>query len=211
MVENVVHMAVYDTLADWEVGAATAHINQPDLHREPGAWQVRTVGLTTDPVTTMGGLRIVPDLALSDLRPAESAMLILPGADTWTTGELAPFARTARAFLDARTPVAAICGATFGLAAEGLLDGRRHTSNAAEFLAASGYAGANDYVAEPAVTDGDLVTASGVAPVAFAREVLGRLDVFEPHILDAWYRVFAHSDPSAYAVLAQWQPPEARA
>ena len=39
-----VHMAVYDTLADWEVGHATAHINGDDWQREPGRYRVRTVG-----------------------------------------------------------------------------------------------------------------------------------------------------------------------
>ena len=53
------------------------------------------------------------------------------------------FAGKAAEFLDAGVPVAAICGATAGLAAEGLLDDRRHTSNAAEFLAATGYGGAD--------------------------------------------------------------------
>ena len=57
-----------------------------------------------------------------------------------------------------------IGGATFGLALEGLLDDRTHTSNAAEYLALTGYAGGDRFVAEPAVVDGDLITASGVAP-----------------------------------------------
>ena len=96
---------------------------------------------------------------LDDLSPSDSAMLILPGADTWLTGDAnMPFAEKAGEFLDAGVPVAAICGATGGLAAAGLLDDRRHTSNAAEFLASTGYGGADLYVDEPAVTDGDLVT-----------------------------------------------------
>ncbi len=31
--ENTVHVAIYDTLADWEVGLATAHLNSPWLQR----------------------------------------------------------------------------------------------------------------------------------------------------------------------------------
>ncbi len=201
MMTKTVHTAIYDTLADWEVGAATAHINNPAWQVAPGTFEVKTVGLTRDPITTKGGMRITPDLTLAELSPAESVMLILPGADTWMTGELTPFARTAREFLDAGVPVAAICGATFGLANEGLLDDKAHTSNVAEFLAYSGYAGADRYVEQPAVTDGNVVTASATAPFEFAREVLGLLGVYEPHILDAWYRLFAHSDPAAYAVL----------
>ncbi|NEW50170.1 glutamine amidotransferase [Nocardia cyriacigeorgica] len=204
MTMKVVHVAVYDLLADWEVGAATAHVNAHPWQRTPGAFQVRTVGLTTDPISTKGGMRITPDLALADLDPADSAMLILPGADQWGTDALTPFARAARRFLDADVPVAAICGATLGLALEGLLDTRKHTSNAAEVLAYSGYAGADNYVASPAVADGGVVTASGTAPFEFAREVLGVLGVYEPHILDAWYRLYAHSDASAYAELDEY-------
>ncbi|MBF6218916.1 glutamine amidotransferase [Nocardia abscessus] len=204
MTTKTVHMAVYDTLADWEVGAATAHINKPSWHREPGTWQVRTVGLSAEPITTMGGMRIVPDAVLADLTPADSAMLILPGAETWEGAELDPFTHKAREFVAAGVPVAAICGATFGLAKAGLLDTRKHTSNVAEFLLYSGYSGADHYVEAPAVTDGDVITASASAPFEFAREVLGRLGVYEPHVLDGWYRLFAHADPAGWAVLAEY-------
>jgi putative intracellular protease/amidase len=126
-------------------------------------------------------------------------MLILAGADTWLDdGGNAAFAGKAREFLEAGVPVAAICGATAGLAAEGLLDARRHTSNAAEFLAATGYGGAERYVEAPAVTDGDLITASATAPVEFAREVLARLDVYEPAVLAAWYKLYGLHDPAGY-------------
>jgi putative intracellular protease/amidase len=193
-----VHSAVYDALADWEVGFATAHLANGAWQREPGRFRVVTVGATREPITTMGGLRITPDVTLDELSPSDSAMLILPGADAFAAGGLTEFTRTAREFLDAGTPVAAICGATFGLAAEGLLDERRHTSNAAEFLQASKYAGGALYQDAPAVTDGDLITASGVHPVEFAREVMGRLDAYEPHVLDAWYRLYSTGDASAY-------------
>ncbi|WP_406267511.1 glutamine amidotransferase [Nocardia sp. NBC_00881] len=205
MQTKTVHLAVYDTLADWEVGAATAHINKSSWHREPGTWQVKTVGLAAEPITTMGGMRIVPDVVLADLAPADSAMLILPGAETWEGAELVPFARKARELVAAGVPVAAICGATFGLAKEGLLDTRRHTSNVAEYLLYSGYSGGDHYVSEPAVTDGDVITASASAPFEFAREVLGRLGIYEPHVLDGWYRLFAHADPAGYAVLAEYE------
>lgn len=104
-------------------------------------------------------------------------------------------------------PVAAICGATAGLAREGLLDDRSHTSAVSFYLAATGYAGGARYVEADAVTDpggspkGALVTAGPTEPVAFAREILRLLGVFEPKKLDAWYRLFHDSDASAYEVL----------
>ncbi|WP_424212970.1 DJ-1/PfpI family protein [Streptomyces sp. BI20] len=193
----VVHVAVYDTLADWETGHATAHLTQR-------GHTVRTVALDPDrTVTTMGGLRVTPDMALADLDPADSALLILPGAQLWDTGEdLAPFAEKARAFLDAGVPVAAICGATAGLARAGILDKRAHTSGAAEYLAAQpGYTGGDLYVEADAVTDGDLVTAGPTDPVAFAREIFARVEAYDAEVRDAWFRLFHDSDPSAFPVL----------
>ncbi|MEV0253132.1 DJ-1/PfpI family protein [Streptomyces sp. NPDC050732] len=199
MSRKPVHLAVYDTFADWETGHATAWLAR-------FGHEIRTVAPTTAPVTSLGGLRVQPDLALGELRTEggpDSSLLILPGADLWdTSDDLAPFARTARAFLAAGVPVGAICGATAGLAREGLLDDRAHTSGAATYLAATGYQGAERYVETDAVTDGDLITAGPTEPVAFAREIFGRLgDVFEGEKLDAWYRLFHDSDPAAYETL----------
>ncbi|MGW5571983.1 type 1 glutamine amidotransferase family protein [Nocardia thailandica] len=205
MPTRTVHVAVYDTLADWEVGHATAHLANGMCHREPGGFRVAYVGATTEPVTTMGGLRVLPDLTLDQLEPADGALLILPGAATWDTGELAAFGRKAEQFTAAGVPVAAICGATYGLAANGLLDDRPHTSNAAEYLAMSGYAGGAHYVDAPAVTGGTVITANSTAPVDFAREIFRALDVYEDHVLDGWYRLFAHGDPAGYAVLAEYE------
>jgi len=146
----------------------------------------------------MGGLRIMPDIALDELRPEDSAMLILAGGDLWAEESMAGFRAAARRFLAAGVPVAAICGATFGLALEGLLDDRAHTSNAAEYLAYSGYAGGDRFVAEPVVIDGDLITASGVAPVHFAQAIFGRLRIYEPGIAASWFKLYGDRDPAGF-------------
>ena len=198
MMMSTVHIAVFDGLADWEIGYLSAHLGNGDHQREPGRWQVRTVGLGAEPVTTMGGLRVVPDLGLDQLDPTDSALLVLPGGRLWESGDGSAFVETARRFLAARVPVAAVCGATFALAAAGLLDERPHTSNDPGYLAMSGYAGAPHYVAEPAVIDGDLITASGVAPVHFARAVFERLGVHEPSVLASWMKLYADRDPAGF-------------
>jgi putative intracellular protease/amidase len=189
---------VFDTLADWEIGYATAHIRSEQWQREPGRYSITTVGPTREPVTTMGGLRITPDIALDELRPHDSGMLILAGGERWAQEPMAGFRAAARRFLAAGVPVAAICGATFGLALEGLLDDRPHTSNAAEYLAYSGYAGRDRFVAEPVVVDGDLITASAVAPVHFAQAIFGRLGLYEPGIAASWFKLYGDRDPAGF-------------
>ena len=94
------------------------------------------------PVVTIGSITILPDLTLDELAPQDSAMLILPGGESWDQVQNAEASEQARHFLKAGVPVAAICGATSGLARAGLLDDVEHTSNAREYLQATGYRGA---------------------------------------------------------------------
>ena len=144
-----VHLFVFDGLSDWEAGYAVAGINNPRFQQQPGRYRVRTVAPHEGSVVTMGGIRIQPDLTLDTLRPANSALLILPDGAAWDEGQHGEAVELARAFLDAGVPVAAICGATAALARGGLPDDRRHTSNAPEYLAATKYRGAALYEEAP--------------------------------------------------------------
>ena len=157
MLAFTAHVALYDELADWEVGYLLVERRTGRFTATP--WNVVTVAESLEPVTTMGGLRIVPDLLLEQLEPADSGLLILPGGEMWDKGGGAAFTAVADRFLDSGIPVAAICGATAGLARARLLDDRAHASAAAEYLAATGYSGSANYVDQRAVIDGDLITA----------------------------------------------------
>jgi putative intracellular protease/amidase len=196
---NTAHIAIYDTLADWEPGHLLAELR---TGRFTGTrFDVVTVAESLDPITTMGGVRMLPDMLLADLDPADSDILILPGGELWDGGEGEAFAAAAERFLEAGVPVAAICGATAGLARAGLLDTRRHTSAAAEYLAATGYAGGDHYVDERAVVDGDLITAGPQSPVQFARAALARLGLASERTLEAYEAVFHAGDPAGFPVL----------
>jgi putative intracellular protease/amidase len=177
-----------DTMADWEyahltVGLATAAQEQPDRFR------LRVLADGQDLVTTAGRLRLLTDGDLGEVVADDIALLVLPGADTWFDGHQRVL-DLARTMLDRGTPVAAICGATNGLARAGLLDSRRHTSNALDFLTPSGYAGTEHYMDEKVVDDDGLITAPGTAPVDFTAAVFRRLQVFPPVIIDAWYGLY---------------------
>lgn len=203
MTTSTAHLAVYDTLADSEVGHLLVELHTGRFTGTP--WTVVTVGEAREPVTTMGGLRVLPDARLDDLDPADSDLLILPGAEMWDVGGGDAFIAAATRFLAAGVPVAAICGATAGLARAGLLDTRRHTSAAPEYLKATGYAGSERYVDERAVVDGDLITAGPQSPVQFARTVLGHLDAASERTLQAYEDLFHGGDPAAFPVLMQAQ------
>ena len=196
---RTVYAAVYDTWADWEIGHLLVELRTGRFTGVP--WQVVTVGESREPVVTMGGLRVVPDLALADVEPDDGDLLVLAGSGLWDTGQGDAFAKLAQRFLDSGIPVAAICGATAGLARAGLLDERKHTSAAKEYLQATGYQGSDNYLDERAVVDGDLITAGPDAPVQFARATLQRLGLADERKLDAYEGVFHRADPAAYPIL----------
>ncbi|MGV8872006.1 MAG: DJ-1/PfpI family protein [Rhodococcus sp. (in: high G+C Gram-positive bacteria)] len=184
-----------DTMADWEYGYLTAGLAMA-REQDPDANRLIIASETGETVTTMGGLRIAPDAALADLPPLDA--LILPGAGNWATGNAAALALAAE-LIAAGTPVAAICGATYGLARVGLLDDRPHTSNAAEFLTqAADYRGSEHYREEKAVSDGTVITAGATAPIEFAKLVFERLEVFPQPVADAWYGLYTTGERKYY-------------
>jgi putative intracellular protease/amidase len=193
MKPQTVHLYVFDTLADWETGYAIAGLNS-----QSERYRVVTVGERKAPVRTTGGVAILPDMALDELEPAHSAMLILPGGDAWDMGKNTAALECARRFLAAGVPVAAICGATAGLARAGLLDDVKHTSNALAYIQATNYRGAALYQEQPAVSDGNLITASSTAPVDFAYQIFKKLRAYPPEMLEAWYGLFSTGDPAYY-------------
>jgi putative intracellular protease/amidase len=193
------YVAVYETLADWEIGHLVVELRTGRFTGVP--WSVVTVGESLEPVVTMGGMRVVPDVTIADVEPDAGDLLVLAGSGQWDNGGGDAFAKLAARFLEASVPVAAICGATAGLARAGLLDERKHTSAAKEYLQATGYQGVGNYVDERAVVGGDLITAGPDSPVQFARAVLQRLELADERKLDAYEGVFHRADPGAFATL----------
>jgi putative intracellular protease/amidase len=190
---------VYETWADWEIGHLLVELRTGRFTGEQ--WTIVTVAETAEPVTTMGGLRVVPDMVLADVEPENGDLLVLAGSALWDDGQSEAFTKMAQRFLEAGKPVAAICGATAGLARAGLLDDRKHTSSVKEYLLATGYQGGDNYVDERAVIDGDLVTAGPDAPVQFARATLQRLGLASDEKLAAYEGVFHRGDASCYPAL----------
>jgi putative intracellular protease/amidase len=198
---HTAHLALYDGLTESEVGHVMVELHTGRFTGKP--FDVVTVATSNAPITTMGGLRVMPDALLAGLEPADSDLLVLPGAELWDAGGGEAFATAAGRFLNAGVPVAAICGATVGLARAGLLDDRNHTSSSREYLAATGYAGGARYVDERAVLDRDLITAGPQSPVQFARATLERLGVASERTLEAYEGLFHRGDLAAFPVLMQ--------
>jgi len=195
------YLYVFNTMSDWEYGYLVAELNTGRYFKKGVApFKVITVGPTKESITTMGGLSIQPDISLAECTLKSNDLLIVPGGTNWGEDIHQPILESIGEALNVGTLVAAICGATEGLANMGLLDFRKHTSNNLEYIkmVCSNYKGEKNYVMEPAVYDENLVTASGIAPLEFAMEVLKQLDVFEQDTLHAWYNLFKTHQPEYF-------------
>lgn len=198
--KNVV-LYLTPTMADWEYGYLTAGLAMAD-EAHPGTFPVLTASEDGGSVLTKGRLRVQSETALAALAPADISLLVLPGADTWAEGHVEVL-DLARRCLDDGVPVAAICGATLGLARVGLLNERAHTSNAPEFLSGlPAYTGGSHYREARTVVDSGLITAPATAPVDFARAVFEILDAFPPPVLESWYGLFTTGEKKYFDQLA---------
>jgi putative intracellular protease/amidase len=183
------YLLVFDGLADWEAPLALCAINEKEN------LEVISAGFTKEPVTTMGGIKILPQITLAELNPAEACILILPGGKRWETQPIEDKLLELLRNLHAEAvPVAAICAATLAVVRAGLVDATRHTSNGKNYIKQllPDYQAEAFYVEEPAVTDKNLITANGAAYVEFAREIMKLLKLESDEDIQSWFKLFKH-------------------
>jgi putative intracellular protease/amidase len=187
------YLYVLDTLADWEIGNFTAEWNSGRyLDKSKPVVPIIKVGSSSAPIKTMGGMIITPDVFIDNVAFEPGDLLVLPGADTWMKNEHNRVISLVEPLLEKNVTVAAICGATMALAQNGILDNRKHTSNAPGFLSMTcpAYKGDQNFIDKGAVTDNNLITASVFAPVEFAYEIFRKTAVMKPATLEAWLMLF---------------------
>lgn len=163
--------------ADWETTLlnAVAHgFYKADVHyASPGG----------KPVTSAGGMRVAPDMALEDIDLDKLDALVVSGGAIWQTPaapDLKPLLTAAR---QKGKVIGAICDATVASAKTGILDDVKHTSNGDGYLDPTGYKGKKLYQDAPhAVADKKIVTASATAPVSFMAEVMRQVGLADEQL-----------------------------
>jgi putative intracellular protease/amidase len=191
---KTIALLVFDGFADWEPAFALTGL------RRWGRREVVTVGYNETPVTSMGGLRLMPDRALRDLSVDDTQLLILPGGDQWLEDyPRQEIDRLLRSFESHGVTIAGICAGTTALARAGLFHGRRHTSNGKAFLLkhVPGYETQDLYVETLAARDHGVISASGLGAVEFAREIFAELGVLGEDDLRLYEQMYRYGrDPS---------------
>lgn len=167
-------IALTPAFADWECALLMA------VARSYLGVEIMTASPDGKPVTSMGGLKVTPDIAYAELEPAAFDALIIPGGLSWGMGEAPDFSAPVLAFHGAGKVVAGICAAASALAATGVLNAVGHTGNSlASHSKYPGYSGQRLYRDQPqAVSHQGVVTAPGSAPVTFTMEILKALQLW---------------------------------
>jgi putative intracellular protease/amidase len=188
-----VYFYILDTMADWEYGFLLAELNSKRYFSHPKKdLEIITISHDKSPKTTMGGFKVVPDSAIHEMNFSEGDFLILPGGDTWLEKENEAILMKSKTLIDNDMNVAAICGATVGLARHGALDSKLHTSSDKNYLKmmCPDYRGEDFYKDAVVVNHKNLITATGVAPIEFTYEVIKNLKVFSDETLTHWYGLY---------------------
>jgi putative intracellular protease/amidase len=191
------YQLVFDGLADWETPYALCAIT------ESARYDVVTAGFSTESVTTMGGLKLTPDVTTEDVNVADAAILILPGGDWWEQQADANVEALLSRLHAANVPLAAICGATLAVARAGLTRNRRHTSNGKRYIKTMipEYSDDAFYVDALAVTDQNVITASGLGGIEFGREIIKLLNLFDDAETQEWFDMYKHGVvPARYQI-----------
>lgn len=194
---DTIYFLIFDGFADWQAALALCEI------RRPGDWQVQSVGFSPAAVVSMGGLTVQPDLSLAQIELARAALLIVPGGHLWLRGEGNEAVAILRDARSGGVPVAAIDSGVLALARAGLLNDVRHTGNWAGQIASQvpAYSGESRYDASVlALGDGDVITASHLGSVEFAREIIHALRLYSLSDRDHWYRLFKHAQLPPWCV-----------
>lgn len=186
--KNKAYFLVFDGFADWESALALSEINKNKR------LNVVTVGFTRNPVVSLGGLKILPDIILGEVQAEEAGIFILPGGDMWEKFFNLDLRKLIKDLHNNGTIIAAICGATLKLARAGMLQGKKHTSNSVQFLRenAPGYHEEENYLEQLAVNDQNIITASGLGNIEFAFEILKALSIYDEPQREAWFNLFKH-------------------
>jgi len=189
-----IYVFLFDGYSDWEIAYLTPEIFKDDR------FDLVYFSETGAKVTSMGGLQVIPTTSLTELKMEEVELLILPGGVAWEKREIAAINSLVIELFEMGKTLAAICGATFYLGQLGILDKLNHTSNDLNYLKAvvPEYDGQKNYKNTLAVSDKNIITANGIAPIEFATEIFKKIKLKPDYEIEKWFQLFKNGIWSEY-------------
>lgn len=183
--KKLILFVMLDQYADWE----GAYLCSAMYMLGQGNYEVQTVSLSMDKVTSIGGFHLLPDYDIHTI-PEKYEALILIGGMTWRDESARQIQPLVEECLKQGKVLGGICDASAFLGTVGALNDVYHTSNDLNDLkqwAGNKYTGAEKYILKQAVRDKNIVTANGTAPLEFAKEVMLTLNAASEEKITEWY------------------------
>ena len=190
MDKKEVIFVLLNNFADWEGAYISTCLNMGVKPGCPIKYKVKTLSLSKEPITSIGGFRVQKQVFDKTGEKAEIYLMNMPTGSGKTLCSV-KFALE-KAIAESKL-VAGICNASVYLGMYGFLNHVKHTSNTLDYLkqyAGTQYTGETNYINDQAVRDNNIVTANGNAPLEFCREILYQLDAATPEIIEETYSFY---------------------
>ena len=174
---------ILEQSADWELSYISSAVNMLG----GGKFENKTVSLTKAAVTSIGGVKCLPDYDLQSV-PSEYDALILIGGMSWHNENAMQIKPLIDACIKKDKVLGAICDACRFLGSVGVLNNAKHTANDLnELKQYSAYTNEQGFIHRQAVSDNKIITANGTATLEFAQEILKALSVASDEQIKGWY------------------------
>jgi len=181
-----IYIFLFNGFSDWEISYLTPELNKSE--------KINLKYFTIDglEITSMGGLKITPDLSIQEIDLDTVSALILPGGSAWEEKSIKGLDGLVEKLYSKNIMIASICSATTFLGQKGYLDNIKHTSNAVDYLKyiAPKYKGEKKYQSDLVVTDKNIITANGFSPIEFTREVFKSIELKSEDDIEKWFQLF---------------------
>ncbi len=174
---------ILEQWADWELAYISSAVNMLG----GGKFEDKTVSLTKNAVTSIGGIKCLPDYDIQSV-PSEYDALILIGGMSWHNDNAMQIKPLIDACIKKDKVLGAICDACRFLGSIGALNHTKHTANDLnELKQYTVYTNEQDFIHRQAVSDNNVITANGTATLEFAREILKALSIASDEQIKGWY------------------------
>ncbi len=174
---------ILEQWADWELAYISSAVNMLG----GGKFENKTVSLTKNAVTSIGGIKCLPDYDIQSV-PSEYDALILIGGMSWLNENAMQIKPLIDACIKKDKVLGAICDACRFLGSVGALNNAKHTANDLnELKQYSAYTNEQGFIHRQAVSDNKIITANGTATLEFARKILKALSIASDEQINGWY------------------------
>jgi len=188
--KNIIFL-ILDEFADWETAFLPSALNDKNI---TPSYSIKFASIDMEIKTSMGNLKVLPNLILDKINENTTDGLILIGGKSWRNQSFkteCTIIELVKKFKDNNKVVGAICDAAYFLAINSLLNDCRHTvNNFDEIKDNQNYKNSESFINTNSVLDRKIITAKGDSPLHFAADVMRALGDIPEKNIDFFFNIY---------------------